>query len=43
MQQSVKSEIDVYRKEAANVVKMVIHIRIGKRPNDDMIIITLIF
>ena len=43
MQQCVKSEIDVLRKEAVNVVKMVIYIGIGKWPKDDIIIIALIF
>ena len=43
VQQCVKFEIDVWRKEAANVLKIVIHIRICKWPNDDIIIVALIF
>ena len=43
MQHCVKAEIDVLRKEAANVFKMVIHIRIGEWPNADINIIALIF
>ena len=43
MQQCVKSEIDVLRKEAVTVFKLVIYIRIGKKPYDEIIMTALIF
>ena len=36
VQQCVKSEIDVLKKEAVNVFKVVIYIRIDKWPKDDL-------
>ena len=42
VQQCVKSEIDVLRKGASSVFNLVIYIRIGKWPNDDIIMIVLI-
>ena len=42
MQQCVKSEIDVLRKETLYVFKLVIHIEIGKYPMDENTIIVLI-
>ena len=42
VQQCAKSEIDVLRKEASSVFKLVIYIRIGNWPNDDIVMIVLI-
>ena len=42
MQHRVKSEISVLRKEALNIFKLAFHIRIGKWPNDEIIMIALI-
>ena len=42
MQQCAQSEIDVLRKEAVNVFEWVIYIRIGKRPKNEIIMLTLI-
>ena len=42
MQQCVKSEFDVLRKEAVNVFELVIYIRIGKKPNDEISMTALI-
>ena len=42
MQHRYKSEIDVFRKEAVNVYKMVIYIRIGKWSNNGIIMIAMI-
>ena len=42
VQHCVKSEIDVLRKEALHVFKLVIFIRIGKWPKDDFTMMTLI-
>ena len=43
MQQCVKSGIDVLRKKAVKVFKLVIYIRIGKWPTDEITMIALIF
>ena len=43
MQQCAKSEIDVLRKQAVKVFEMVIYIRIGKWPKDEIIMMELIF
>ena len=42
VQQCVKSEIDILRKEALHVFKLVIYIRIGKGPSDEITMMTLI-
>ena len=42
MQHYVRSEIDVLKKEAFNVFKLVIYVRTDKWLNDEIIIITLI-
>ena len=42
VQHNAKFEIDVLKKEALNVVKLAIYIRIGKWPNDVIIMNTLI-
>ena len=41
LQHCVKSDIDVRRKEALNVFKLVIYKRIGKWPKDEIIVIAL--
>ena len=43
VQQCVKAEIDVLSKGTLNVFSFVIYIRIGKWPNDEIIMIALIF
>ena len=43
VQQCVKSEIDVLIKDTLNVFIWVIYIRIGKWPNDEIIMIAMIF
>ena len=43
MQHCVKSDIGVWRKEAVNVFKLIIYIRIGNLPKDHIIMIALNF